>query len=108
MAGAKFAAAAAIADVPEGDLIGVAVDGREICLYKLGGTVYASQGLCTHGHAQLSGGYVEGDLVQCPMHGGTFDIRTGKAVGEPCTVDLQIFPVKIEGEKVLVALPKEG
>ena len=79
----------------------------EIVLYNLGGEIFASEAFCTHGHAQLAGGYVEGDKVQCPMHGGMFDIRTGKVAGDPCTVDLKMFPVKIEGGAVLVALPSD-
>jgi naphthalene 1,2-dioxygenase ferredoxin component len=108
MADANFIPAAPVANVPEGDLVGVVVEGREIVLYNLGGIIFATQGLCTHGHAQLAGGYVEGDRVQCPMHGGMFEIPTGKAVGDPCTVDLQVIPVRIEGDQVLVALPPEG
>jgi naphthalene 1,2-dioxygenase system ferredoxin subunit len=103
----KFIPAGPAANVPDGDLIGVTVAGREIVLYNLGGEIFASEAFCTHGHAQLAGGYVEGDKVQCPMHGGMFDIRTGKVAGDPCTVDLKMFPVKIEGGAVLVALPSD-
>jgi naphthalene 1,2-dioxygenase ferredoxin component len=108
MENAKFSVATTVASIPERDVIGVEIDGRKIALFKLDGAMYALQGFCTHGHAELAGGYVEGDLIQCPMHGGTFEIRTGKAVGEPCTVDLQVLPVKIEGDQVLVGLPAEG
>lgn len=107
MAEVKFSPATAVANVPEGDVIGVDVAGRKLALFKLDGTIYALEGYCTHGHAELAGGYVEGALIQCPMHGGMFEIRTGKAAGEPCTVDLAVFPVKIEGDQVLVGLPAE-
>jgi naphthalene 1,2-dioxygenase ferredoxin component len=108
MESTKFVAATGVANVPEGDVIGVDVEGRKVALFKLDGTIYALEGFCTHGHAELAGGYVEGDRIQCPMHGGMFDIRTGKAAGDPCTVDLQAFPVKIEGDQVLIGLPAEG
>jgi naphthalene 1,2-dioxygenase ferredoxin component len=108
MENAKFTLAAKVASVPEGDVIGVEIEGRKIALFKLDGAIYALPGLCTHGHAELAGGYVEGDLIQCPMHGGMFDIRTGKAAGEPCTVDLEVLPVKIDGDQVYVGLPEEG
>lgn len=108
MAITKFMPAATVGSVPESDVVGVDVDGRKIALFKLGGTIYALEGYCTHGHAELAGGYVEGELIQCPMHGGMFEIRTGKAVGEPCTVDLQVLPVKVEGDQVLVGLSVEG
>ena len=108
MESTKFSLAATVASVPERDVIGVDIDGRKIALFKLAGAIFALQGLCTHGHAELAGGYLEGDLIQCPMHGGMFEIRTGKAAGAPCTVDLQVFPVKIEGDQVFVGLPAEG
>ncbi|HXQ54026.1 MAG TPA: non-heme iron oxygenase ferredoxin subunit [Stellaceae bacterium] len=108
MTDAKFIPAATVASVPEGDVIGVEVGGRKIALFKLDGMIYALEGYCTHGHAELAGGYVEGDRIQCPMHGGMFEIRTGKAVGDPCTVDLPVLPVRIEGDQVLVGLPGEG
>lgn len=108
MANAKFMPAGTVESVPEGDVIGLDIDGRKIALFKLDGAIHALQGLCTHGHAELAGGYVEGDLIQCPMHGGTFEIRTGKAVGAPCTIDLQVLPVKVEGDQVLVGLSVAG
>ena len=108
MESTKFVAAIGAANVPEGDVIGVDVAGRKVALFKLDGTIYALEGFCTHGHAELAGGYVEGDRIQCPMHGGLFEIRTGKAAGDPCTVDLKVFPVKIEGDQVLIGLPAEG
>jgi nitrite reductase/ring-hydroxylating ferredoxin subunit len=108
MASEKFSVAATVAGVPEGDVIGVDVEGHKVALFKLDGTIYALDGFCTHGHAELAGGYVEGELIQCPMHGGMFEIRTGKAAGDPCTVNLRAFPVKIDGDQVLVGLPAEG
>jgi naphthalene 1,2-dioxygenase system ferredoxin subunit len=83
------------------------IGGQEIAPYNPGGEFFATEDFCAHGHVRLTEGYVEGDLVECPMHGGKFDIRTGKAAGAPCVLDLRRFPVKVEGEEVFVALPPE-
>src|SRR5262245_27041194 len=67
MANIRFCHASTVANVPEGDVIGVDVEGNKVALCKLDGTIYALQGFCTHGHAELAGGYLEGDLIYCPM-----------------------------------------
>jgi ethylbenzene dioxygenase ferredoxin subunit len=73
-----------------------------VCLYNLGGTIHATHDRCTHGSASLSYGVVEGEYVQCPLHHGEFHIPTGKAVGVPCTVDLKVFTVELDGESVYI------
>ena len=56
-----------------------------MCLYNLGGTIYATHDTCTHGQASLADGFIDGDEIECPLHQGLFQIATGKAVGAPCT-----------------------
>jgi len=85
------------ADIDEEDTLQVEAAGQTVCLYKLDGEIFATDNVCTHGDAALSDGFVqEGGLIECPLHEGTFDIRTGKAVGAPCTLDLRCHPVKVE------------
>ncbi|KDB51690.1 Rieske (2Fe-2S) domain-containing protein [Sphaerotilus natans subsp. natans DSM 6575] len=96
--------AAARDDVPEGDVIGVRVDGREIALYEVEGEIHASDNLCTHGAARMSDGFLEGREIECPLHQGRFDVCTGRALCAPLTADLRIYPVRIEGGQVLLRL----
>jgi len=96
--------AAACDDVPEGDVIGVRVDGREIALYEVEGEIHASDNLCTHGAARMSDGFLEGREIECPLHQGRFDVCTGRALCAPLTADLRIYPVRIEGGQVLLRL----
>lgn len=77
----------------------------DIALFAAGGDVYATDNICTHAYSSLSDGYVEGDTVECPLHGACFNYKTGKALTEPATVDLRTYPVRIDGDDVLVALP---
>ena len=65
--------------------------GLILALYRLGDGYHATEAYCTHGHALLTEGYIDGAIVECPMHGGTFEIATGKAVGAPCTVPLATY-----------------
>ncbi|EIF31990.1 ferredoxin subunit of nitrite reductase and ring-hydroxylating dioxygenase [Burkholderia sp. Ch1-1] len=92
-------------DIAEGDTLRVEIAEQALCLYRLDGVLYATQDLCTHGKASLADGLiVEGGLIECPLHEGTFDIRTGAAVGAPCKLALSCFPVREEGQDVLVTL----
>ena len=96
--------AAAKDDVPEGDVIGLAVEGRDIALYEVEGEIFATDNLCTHGHARLCDGFLDGHEIECPLHQGKFDVRSGQALCAPLTEDLRTYPVKIEGGRVFVAL----
>ena len=91
-------------DLPADDVIGVAVDGRDIAVYAVGEEVYATDNLCTHGHARLCDGFLEGHEIECPLHQGKFDVRTGQATCAPPTEAVRSYPVKIEGGRVWLAL----
>jgi nitrite reductase/ring-hydroxylating ferredoxin subunit len=92
-------------EVAPGEVKHIRIDGREIALFNVAGAFYATADICTHMRARLSDGYVEGDIVECPLHFGKFEIRTGKAVSAPCTVDLRTYEVERDGEWVSVFLP---
>ena len=96
--------AASLTSIPQGGVIGVKLDGLPLALYRLESNVYATHGVCTHALALLSEGFVEDGKVECPLHQGVFDIRTGKALGRPVTRDIESYKVKIEGGAVLVDL----
>ena len=89
-------------DVKEGEALKAEVAGEPVAIYQVGGTFYATHDICTHKEAHLSDGYVEGDCVECPLHGGVFHIPTGKAMAGPVRRPLRIYPVRVEGSMVLV------
>ena len=88
------------------DGAGLAVDaaGRDLALFRLGDEVFALDNLCTHGHARLCDGFVEDGQVECPLHQGRFDLRSGAAACEPVTDTVRTWPVRIEGGRVFVQL----
>ena len=96
--------AAALADVPEGDVVGVQVGGKEIALYEVAGEVFATDNICTHGHARMSDGFLDGREIECPLHQGKFDVCSGKALCAPLTENLQTYAVRIENLRVLLKL----
>jgi naphthalene 1,2-dioxygenase ferredoxin component len=90
--------------VPEGDVVGFVVSGKDIAFYEVDGEVFATDNLCTHGAARLSDGFLEGNEIECPLHQGRFDVCTGKAMCAPLTDDIKTYPVKIENMRVMLRL----
>ena len=88
----------------EGDIAGVTVGEEHIALYDLGGEVYATSNVCTHAFALLSDGWLDGDVIECPLHAGRFEIKTGKGLGPPIDCDIKTFPVRVEGENIQIKI----
>ena len=71
------------------------VDGARIAVFNLDGEYHAIADVCTHDAGQLTGGFVEGDVIVCPRHGARFSIRTGEALSAPAYEPTDIFPVRV-------------
>lgn len=91
-------------DLETDDLIGVVANGHEVALYAVEGEVFASDNICTHGNARLSNGILKGYEIECPLHQGRFNIRTGMAMCDPLAANMKTYRVKIESGRVYVDL----
>jgi len=91
-----------VSSVSPGSVVGVKVGDLEIALYNVDGSFYATHDICTHAHAFLSDGWLEGDIIECPLHGGRFEVKTGKGLGAPITCDATVVPVRVDGDDVEV------
>jgi len=89
-------------EVPEGGTLLVRVEGEPVCLYGLEDGVYATHDRCTHANASLADGFIQDGQIECPIHVGTFDIRSGRASRSPCTVDVRVYPVRVVDGRVEV------
>jgi naphthalene 1,2-dioxygenase system ferredoxin subunit len=83
----------------------VRIGAHDIAIYLFDGEVYATDNICTHAYASLVEGLVDGDTVECPLHGACFNFRTGQALTGPTSVDLRTYPVRVEEGSVMVGLP---
>ena len=104
MSDSQWTDAATVDEVPTDDVVGMVVGGRDIALYNVDGQIYATDNVCTHGHARLCEGFLEGHEIECPLHQGKFDVRNGKPTCAPATDPLRSYPVKIEGGRVWLAI----
>ena len=78
--------------------------GLRIALAYVDGKVFAVDDLCSHEDASLSKGSLHGECVTCPLHGSRFDLNTGAALDEPAEEPVQTYPVRIDGDDILVRL----
>jgi 3-phenylpropionate/trans-cinnamate dioxygenase ferredoxin subunit len=89
----------AAADVPEGEAQRFEVPGRAIAVVNLGAAGFrAVNTICSHAHSFLDEGEVDADLetIECPKHGSTFDLNTGKPRTLPATLPVETYDVKID------------
>ena len=101
---ADFIRVAGLDQLRERRGVSVLVDGREIALFLLNGDVFAVRNSCAHQHfSVLHQGTIDGYRVSCPMHGWTYDVRSGKATsGEG---NIPTYPVRIQGNDVYIEVP---
>ena len=90
-----FVTVADASEVPPGSIKQVDVGDAEIALYNVGGQLYATTNVCTHDEAYLSDGELFGHVVECPLHGARFDVRTGKALSLPAVYPVKTFEVRV-------------
>ncbi len=108
MADARWVPIATLGELLDDDVVGVQAAGRELAVYRVQGEVYVTDDRCTHGDARLSEGFVIDGCVECPFHQGQFDIRTGEPLCTPVTEPIRTYPVLVEGDAVLIALPEDA
>ena len=89
-------------EVPTDEALGVTVGDLDVAVARDGEEFFAVQDLCSHAAVALSEGEVADCQVECWLHGSRFDLRTGKPSGPPATEPVAVYPVKIDGDDVLV------
>ncbi len=94
---------AEVGQVDEDASLALEVQGHKLALHHTQGEYFVSDNICTHQYALLSDGYIEDGCVECPLHQAQFDLRSGKALSAPATVDIKVYPVKVEGSDILVS-----
>ena len=102
----KFVEVAQTNEIRIGELKQVTVGDEEIMLTNIDGTYYAVSDSCTHAYVSLSESDLEGEEVECNLHGSRFNVKTGEALLPPAEEPLTVYQVKLEGSSILVGPPK--
>ncbi|HEU4758921.1 MAG TPA: non-heme iron oxygenase ferredoxin subunit [Dehalococcoidia bacterium] len=100
----EFVKVATAGEIPAGEMKIVEVAGHEVVLANVGGQFFAFASECTHRGGPLGEGLLMDDVVECPFHGGQFNVRTGEVVSAPPSEPIKTYPVQVEGGEVKVAV----
>ena len=82
----------------------VTVGTLRLALYQVDGSLFCTDNVCTHAFALLTDGWLEGTVIECPLHAGQFDIRTGCGMGPPIDKPIRTYAVRVEGDQVEIAI----
>jgi 3-phenylpropionate/trans-cinnamate dioxygenase ferredoxin subunit len=102
-----FVPVATVDELPSGERILVDIGELSLVVFNIAGTLFAIADLCSHDGGPLAEGEIDGQAIECPRHGGEFELATGKAVRPPAVEDIPAYPVRIEGDQILVGVPAE-
>ena len=90
-------------EIPEGQGKAIEIAGRTIAVFNAGGKFYATDNTCLHRGGPLGEGHVKENVVSCPWHMWGFNVTTGACETNP-DLKVECFPVKLEGEEILVGI----
>ena len=99
---AEFTKVATKQELPNGKMKEYKVNGKTIVVANADGEYMAFDGICTHEHCALAGGFLDGYTLTCYCHGGQFDISNGKVLSPPAPSPINTYKVQLEGDDILV------
>jgi len=103
----QYTRACALREVVEGAARRYVIDDTPVAIVRSEGEMYAIYDVCSHENIPLSEGEVYDGGIECWLHGSCFDLRTGEPTSLPATESVPVYPVKIEGDDVFVAVTEE-
>lgn len=107
MAESGFVKVAELGEISPGEMKLVELGRDQILLANVDGNVFAVDDICSHAYASLSEGDLNGEEVECPLHGSAFNVTTGEALTPPADDNLRAFQVRVEGQDILLGPPKD-
>lgn len=77
-------------------------DAPVLLVHTRDGGVHAVHNICSHAYAKMDEGRLRGNRVICPLHGASFDVRSGAVLGAPASAPLQCYPVRVVDGHIMV------
>ncbi len=93
-----------LTELAEGTMLVRSVADREIVICRTKAGLHALDNICTHAYARLNEGRLRGTRLICPLHGASFDVRDGRALGAPATRPLATYDVQVVGDRARVTV----
>lgn len=82
------------------------VEDELVLVANVGGEFHATQGVCSHLYFELDKGFLTGDSITCALHLSRFSLRDGEPLDPPAELPLAVYPVVVEGGRVLIEVPE--
>lgn len=97
-----FVKVAAVGDLASGEMRLVTANGDDVVLARVGDEYFAVEVLCSHAFGMLDGGTLHGYELECPIHVGRFDLRTGSPTQFPAEDPIATYAVRVEDGAILI------
>jgi len=94
--------------IPINELRIVEAGDINLLMCNVAGTIYAFQNSCAQNSLSLEKSLLEGGILTCPCHGHQYDVRQGGRCLTDSSLRLESLTLKMQGNVVKVALPKEA
>ena len=100
----EFVKVANVSDLAPSEMRTVKIDQEYVFIARIGDEYFALDGFCSHADGFLADGYLHENLceVECPIHEGAFDLRSGKVTNPPAETPVVAYAVRIAGEDIMV------
>jgi 3-phenylpropionate/trans-cinnamate dioxygenase ferredoxin component len=99
-----FVTVARTDEIAPGTVKYVEIQDFRLAVCNVGGAYFCIEDTCTHDGGPLDQGTLQGEIIECPRHGARFNVTTGKVLRMPAVSAVEAFPVKIDGDQILVGL----
>ncbi len=103
----NYVKAAKVNEIPEGRVKRIEIGETYIALFNIDGEFYAIDDTCSHEEASLSQGELDGHMIECPLHGSRFDVKTGQVRSLPAVMPIKTYKVVTEGDDIFIFMESE-
>ncbi|HCG91611.1 MAG TPA: Rieske (2Fe-2S) protein [Dehalococcoidia bacterium] len=107
MPDSNFEKVASLEEIDDGHTISIEIGDDQVLVANVGGVIYATDDVCSHAYAMLSEGDLDGDQIECPLHGALFSLKTGEPSSPPASEPIRTFQVEIDGNDIYVGPEKD-
>jgi len=88
-------------DLGPGATRAVEINGEKLAIYNVNGKIFCTENTCPHAHGPLGEGFLEENVISCPLHGWTFNVETGEGMLMPGS-KIRTYKIKVENNKIFV------
>ncbi len=96
--------AADVASIEHGAVLAVRVADRDILICRVKEDFFAVENQCSHARSKLENGRLRAHRLICPLHGAAFDVRNGAAKGNPATLPIRTYPVRVIDNRIEIKI----